>query len=73
SCTWAWEMEKELQKEGVKISFEELNLIGDELTSFIYKAEYENEVEYIRCQRTDRYENYFNESPVGVYLIFEED
>lgn len=62
-------MENELAKENIKITFEELNVVDKELVGFIYKTEYGDEIEYMKCERT---KEYFNDAPPGVWLIYED-
>ena len=78
NCAGVWEMERELEreleKEGISVWFEEINLDENkEISDFIYATEYENKTEYMKCQVTDEYDDYFKDAPPGVYLIFNDE
>jgi len=62
-----------LENNGVKVWFEELNVIDGSVTDFIYGVEAEGEKEYVKCHVTDEYDDYFKDAPPGVYLVFEDE
>ena len=69
------ELEKQLtqEKEGISVWFEEIGFEYEEINNFIYATEYENKTEYMKCQVTDEYDDYFKDAPPGVYLIFNDE
>jgi hypothetical protein len=75
-CKMFEELSEELNNLGINVWFEELNIVDEEIVSFIYGFEAEGEKGYVECERGEEFdemfENDLGEDVYGVFLIDKE-